>query len=264
MFRSIKKKIIKNTSHSDVLHWINYNQIINNKKKEIVNKIHKIFSGKVYNGPYKNLKISTQENWSIDLGSKLLGIYELEVQNTIENLCKKKNIKIFINYGAAEGFHLTGVLKNKLSQFGIGIEIDENSISILKKNIKLNKLEKKVRILEKLNLNKITDYISNKDLKNTLFLIDIEAGEYDLINSNNIKLINKSYLIIEMHPFLTSSKKNKKFYNMLKKEYNIQSITSGSRNPFPKGLEKLTDNDRWMIVSEGRPMQMTWLICSPK
>jgi hypothetical protein len=128
----------------------------------------------------------------------------------------------------------------------------------------LNKLEKKVKILEKLNLNKINDYISNKDLKNTLFLIDIEAGEYDLINSNIIKLINKSYLIIEMHPFLTSSKKNKKFYNMLKKEFNIQSITSGSRNPFSKGLEKLADNDRWMIVSEGRPMQMTWLICSPK
>ena len=95
-------------------------------------------------------------------------------------------------------------------------------------------------------------------------MIDIEAGEYDLINSNIIKLINKSYLIIEMHPFLTNSKKNKKFYNILKKEFDIHSITSGSRNPFSKGLEKLTDNDRWMIVSEGRPMQMTWLICSPK
>ena len=87
---------------------------------------------------------------------------------------------------------LSGVLKNKLVQFGIGIEIDENSISILKKNLKLNKLEKKVKILEKLNLNKINDYISNKDLKNTLFLIDIESGEYDLINSTIIKLINKN------------------------------------------------------------------------
>lgn len=103
MFRSIKKKIIKSTNYSDVLNWINYNQIINDKKKELVNKIHKIFLGKVFSGPYKNLKISTQENWSIDLGSKLIGIYELEVQNAIENLCKKKKIKTFINYGAAEG-----------------------------------------------------------------------------------------------------------------------------------------------------------------
>ena len=264
MFRTIKKKIIKGTNYSDVLHWINYNQIINDKKKELVNKIHKIFLGKVYSGPYKNLKISTQENWSIDLGSKIIGIYELEVQNAIENLCKKKKIKTFINYGAAEGYHLTGVLKKRLAKIGIGIEIDKNSISILKKNLKLNKLEKKVKILEKLSLDKINNYVKNKDLKNTLFLIDIEAAEYDLINSNILKFIKKSYLIIETHPFLINSKKNKKFYSMLKKEFNVKSITSGSRNPFVKGLEKLTDNERWMIVSEGRPVQMTWLICSPK
>ena len=264
MFRTIKKKIIKGTNYSDVLHWINYNQIINDKKKQLVNKIHKIFLGKVYSGPYQNLKISTQENWSIDLGSKIIGIYELEVQNAIKNLCKKKKIKTFINYGAAEGYHLTGVLKKRLAKIGIGIEIDKNSISILKKNLKLNKIEKKVKILDKLSLDRINDYVKNKDLKNTLFLIDIEAAEYDLINSNILKFIEKSYLIIETHPFLINSKKNKKFYNMLKKKFNVESITSGSRNPFVKGLEKLTDNERWMIVSEGRPVQMTWLICSPK
>ena len=264
MFRAIKKRIIKNINYTDALHWINHNQIINDKKKRIVNKIHKIFSGKVHNGPYKNLKISTKENWSIDLGSKLLGIYELEVQKAIENLCTKKNIKIFVNYGAAEGYHLTGILKHKLAKFGIGVEIDKNSISIFKKNLKLNKLEKKVKILEKLNLNKLNDYVSNKDIKKTLFLIDIEGGEYDLINSNTIKLINKSYLIIELHPFLSNSNKRSKLYNLLKKNYNIKSITSSARDPFVKGLENLTDDERWMIVSEQRPMQMNWLICSPK
>jgi len=264
MFRFIKKKIIKSSNYSDVLHWKNHDQIINNKKREIVNKIHKIFSGKVFAGPYKDLKLTTKENWWIDLGSKVLGIYELEVQQAIENLCSKKNIKIFINYGAAEGYHLTGVLKKKLAIRGIGIEIDKNTITILKKNLKLNKLEKKVKIMETLNLNTIGDYVSRKDIKKTLFLIDIEGDEYDLINSNNIKLINKCHLIIEMHPFLNNSNKKKKFYNLLKKNYHIKSITSSSRDPYIKGLEYLSDNDRWMIVSEGRPMQMNWLICSPK
>lgn len=264
MFRTIKKKIINSFNYSDVLRWINHDQIINNKKRQIVNKIHKIFSGKVYNGPYKNLKISTKESWSIDLGSKILGMYELEVQKTIENLCKKKNIKIVVNYGAAEGFHLTGILKNKLAKFGIGVEIDKNSISTLGKNLKLNKLEKKVEVLEKLNLNKISDHIKNKDIKKTLFLIDIEGGEYDLINSDTIKFINKSFLIIELHPFMSNLRKQNKFYNLLKQNYNIKSITSSSRDPFVKGLEDLTDDERWMIISEGRPMQMNWLICSPK
>ena len=83
MFRILKKRIIKHIDYSDALHWINHNQIINDKKRKLVNKIHKIFSGKVYEGPYKNLKISTKESWSIDLGSKILGMYELEVQKVI-------------------------------------------------------------------------------------------------------------------------------------------------------------------------------------
>ncbi len=264
MFRNLKKRIIKNINYSDALHWINHNQIINDKKRKIVKKIHKIFSGKVYKGPYINLKISTKESWSIDLGSKILGMYELEVQKEIEKLCKKKNIKIFINYGAAEGYHLTGVLKKKLAKFGIGVEIDKKSISILKKNLKINNLEKKAKVLDKLNLNKISEYVSNKDIKKTLFLIDIEGGEYDLINSKIIRLINKCYLIIETHPFMGNSNKRNKLYKLLKKNYNIKSITSSSRDPFVKGLEDLTDNERWMVISEGRPLQMNWLICSPK
>ncbi len=264
MFRFIKKKIVQNIDYSDVLHWKNHDKIVLDKKIKIVKKIHKFFSGKVYKGPYKNLKLSIKENWSIDLGSKLLGIYELEVQKAIEKLCAKKNIKIFINYGAAEGYHLTGVLKKKLAKFGIGVEISKDSISILKKNLKLNNLEKRVKVIQKLNLNKINNFISNKDIKKTLFLIDIEGDEYDLINSNNIQFINKSCLIIEMHPFLSNSNKQKKFYNLLKKNFNIKSITSSLRDPYVKGLEYLTDNDRWMIISEGRPMQMNWLICIPK
>ena len=63
---------------------------------------------------------------------------------------------------------------------------------------------------------------------------------------------------------MSNLRKQNKFYNLLKQNYNIKSITSSSRDPFVKGLEDLTDDERWMIISEGRPMQMNWLICSPK
>ena len=264
MLRSFKKKIVKNTNLTDIIHWKNLDQIFYKKRKVITEKIYKIFSGKVCGGPYKDLKLSNKENWSIDLGSKILGIYELEVQETIKKLCKKKNIKIFINYGSAEGFHLTGVLKKKFAKFGIGVEIDQKSISILKENLKLNNISSKFKILEKLSLNKINDFVSIKDMKNTLFLIDIEGNEYELINSSNIKFIKKSHLIIEIHPFLSNPNKNKKFLDLLKKNFKVQTFTSSSRNPHVKGLENLTDDERWMIVSEGRPMQMSWLVCSPK
>lgn len=263
MFRSFKKKIIKSTNLDDIIHWKNLDQTFI-KRKILANRIYKIFSGRVCAGPFKGLKLTKKENWSIDLSSKILGMYELEVQETIKRICIKKNIKIFINYGSAEGYHLTGALNKKLAKLGIGIEIDKKSTSIMKQNLKLNKISSKVKSFESLNLNEINDHVNIKDMKKTLFLIDIEGNEYELINSSNIKLIKKSHLIIEIHPFSSNPSKNKKFYDLLKKNFKVQILTSSSRNPYVKGLEKFTDDERWMIVSEGRPMQMYWLVCSPK
>ena len=31
-----------------------------------------------------------------------------------------------------------------------------------------------------------------------------------------------------------------------------------------KKIESLSDDDRWLIISEGRPNEMKWLLCYPK
>ena len=59
-------------------------------KKQVGNKIHKIFKGKVASGLYKGMRISTKENWGNDIGSKILGIYEEQVQKYIHKIAKEK------------------------------------------------------------------------------------------------------------------------------------------------------------------------------
>lgn len=46
MFRSFKKKIIKSTNLDGIIHWKNLDQTFF-KRKILVNKIYKIFSGRV-------------------------------------------------------------------------------------------------------------------------------------------------------------------------------------------------------------------------
>ena len=68
-------------------------EMINLEKKKIGEKIHKIYNGRVANGPYKNTRIIPKEKWSFDLGSKILGVYEKQVQEAINNLSKKKKLR---------------------------------------------------------------------------------------------------------------------------------------------------------------------------
>jgi len=258
MFKSLVKLFSKKSTKT-------YDEIKNEKKENIGKKIHKIFSGKVFDGPYKDLKIFPKEHWSHDLGSKILGLYERQIQDVLKNLCIKNKISIVVNFGAAEGYHLTGLIKNNIIKKGFGVEINNSTIATLRKNIKLNKITNKIKIIAQPKLNFINKHLNEKELKKTLFLIDIEGGEYDLINSKNIKLIKKSYLLIEMHPFSnTSIIKKKRFHNILKKNFKIKIIRNSGRNPYIKNIESLSDDERWLIVSEGRPSEMEWLLCYPK
>ena len=242
-----------------------FDEIKNERKKIIGKKIHNIFSGKVIDGHYKGVKIFPKEHWSNDLGSKILGLYEKQIQDTVKNLCFNNKITTLINFGAAEGYHLTGLVKSKIIKKGFGIEINKATINTLKKNIKLNKINNKIKIISQPTLSFINTYLNRKELAKTLFLIDIEGGEYNLINSENVKLIKKSFLLIEMHPFANISKiKKKKFQSILKKNFRIKIIKNSGRNPFKKKIENLSDDERWLIVSEGRPNEMEWLLCYPK
>ena len=55
------------------------------------------------------------------------------------------------------------------------------------------------------------------------------------------------------------------FSYSLKKNFKIKIIENSSRNPFIfKKLKIMKDDDRWLLMSEGRPCQMSWILCTPK
>ena len=242
-----------------------YDELVTLKKKQVGNKVHKIFKGRVASGLYKGMRISTKENWGTDIGSKILGIYEEQIQQCIHKIAKEKKINTIINFGAAEGYHLIGPVKKRIIPFGFGIEIDEETRKTLKKNIISNSLTKRIKIITFDDFKSLKIKSKNKNFSKILVLIDIEGNEYNLLNKTNIKYFKNDFLIIELHQFISnSSTKHNKFIQLLKKYYKIEEIKNGSRNPYLKEIEHLSDEERWMIVSEGRPCEMSWLICSPK
>lgn len=258
MSRLLKKFFFKKQRYS-------YEEILNLKKKQIGLKIHRIFKGKVASGLYKNMKISYKENWGVDIGSKILGLYEEQIQKTIFKLTKEKKINTLVNFGAAEGFHLIGPVKKRMVSQGYGIEIDKETKKTLKKNINLNNLSKKIHIITFEDFKLLKSKDKNKNFSKLLFLIDIEGNEYDLINKNSIKYFKNNFLLIELHQFICKSpSKHKGFINLLKSQFKIKKISNSGRNPFLKKVEYLTDDERWMTVSEGRPSEMMWILCLPK
>ena len=84
---------------------------------------------------------SENNHWGIgDLGPKIIGIYEFEVQNKLLDLISNFNIENFVNIGAAEGYHAIGIAKKTKIQNFVLYEIDNKGQEILKENILKNYL----------------------------------------------------------------------------------------------------------------------------
>jgi hypothetical protein len=246
---------------------IKYYSILD-KKKEVLQKIIINLTKKIIiSGLYKSTKLCCDTHWGgYTLPSKLLGTYEQQVQEKIIFLKKKYVLKNIINFGAGDGYHIVSLIKNNFFKSGIAFEIDNTEQKNLKKNIKLNKLSNKISVFGKANFEDIKKIYKKKQINKTIFLVDIEGDEFSLFNSENIKYFKDSILIIENHDFMLPKKKLiNNFYKVMNRNFNIEILENSARNPFIlQNIEYLDDDQKWLLMSEGRPQNMNWLVCIPK
>ena len=240
---------------------------ISERKKFIDNKIINISQKKVLYGPYKGTFFSTLTNWSSDdISSKLLGQYESQIQEKILIEQKKYNLKNFVNFGAAEGFHIISLIKNNYFKKGFAFEIDKKSKYYLDQNIVANNLSNKIFSYFEANFDIVFKDLTESEFNKTLFLIDIEGEEFNILNENILKKLKQSFLIIEYHDFLFKNKQLiRQFEELIKKNFNLEYIYNSGRNPHSLDiLDKFSDDDKWLIMSECRPQTHKWIYLSPK
>jgi len=281
IFLKLRKKILKyksiynqNGFDGVYLYFVNKNftktglsNFIDKKKNILGKEISKISNNKILYGPYSGTKILSSYGWSnIDFCPKYLGSYEYQVQKKIIDLNKKKKFDYFIDLGAAEGYHIISLLKKKIFKQGLAFEISKKSREILKKNAQINKLNNRIRIYKDANLSSLKNVLRNFNHRRLLFLVDIEGHEYDLFEKDFCKIFSKGTFIIEEHPFnITNKRKIKNFNQNIKKYYNVEILKDTPKNPFNFSiLEKYSDDEKYLMMSEGRPESMKWLILQPK
>ncbi len=281
IFLGLRKKILKyksiynkNGFDGVYLYFVNKNftktglsNFVDKKKNILGKEISKISNNKILYGPYSGTKILSSYGWSnIDFCPKYLGSYEYQVQKKIIDLNKKKKFDYFIDLGAAEGYHIISLLKKKFFKQGLAFEISKKSREILKKNAQINKLNNRIRIYKEANLSSLKNALRNFNHRRLLFLVDIEGQEYDLFDKDFCKIFSKGTFIIEEHPFNISNKRKIKNFNQnIKKYYNVEILKDTPKNPFNFSiLEKYSDDEKYLMMSEGRPESMKWLILQPK
>lgn len=217
-------------------------------------------------GIFKNLKFCNESWWGkSDLISIYFGFYELQVLEKIDQYRGSK-YRFFVDIGAANGYYAIGVLVSNIFSKSYAFEISEHGRRVIKKNAELNGVSSNIEIHSAGTIESILNF-DVTFLKEALFLIDIEGGEFELLNEDVLFHLQNSVLIIELHEWLIDNGDSKivDLKNMAQKYFRISELTTGPRNPHHfKELNILSDDEKWLICSEKREKNMTWLVLEPK
>jgi hypothetical protein len=214
-------------------------------------------------GPFEGQRLSRESWWSAaDRGAMLLGIYEAEVLEALEKAPRTKDI--LVDVGAADGYYAIGCLLAGWVKHAYCFEASAEGREVIARNAQANGLADRVTILGIANQDFIVRLIEDfhVDPSKVLGIIDIEGGEFEILDAANLELLRDAHLVVELHEMVPGSQAGmKRLLDAIPEGISTRFISTGERNPGAfEILDGWPDDDRWMICSEGRAQRMRWLI----
>lgn len=234
------------------------------RRQILSQRIASSVNNQVQHGRFKHLKLSNLRWGSHDRAAMLLGAYEYEVLVEIEKA--SINADIFVDIGAADGYFAIGAVFSGLYEKSICFEISSDGRESIAINAQENNVLNKVEINGEATTDSLLEMLIKNDPKRLFLLCDIEGGEFVLFTPEILEALSESTILVEIHDF---SDEYRTGFQKMKEEalqhFQIREVVQESRNPnVSKFASSLHDDDKWLLMSEGRPRAMTWLLLSPK
>jgi precorrin-6B methylase 2 len=235
------------------------------RKMQLSNQIGMLLGSTVKYGPFTGLCLENQHSWlSFNRGNMLLGLYEKEVVSNIVTSSQQKDY--FIDIGAADGYFALGVLVGKLFEHSYCFESTSKGQQLITKNAVKNNLINQISVFGKAEI----DFLSNipqSHIKNSVVLIDIEGGDFNLLTEDTLEKLSGAHVIIELHHMFLQNGLEilSNLRERVEKWFKIEILETASRDLSKiSEISKWSDTDRWIMCSEGRPMAPIWWKLTPK
>lgn len=236
------------------------NKLLDARRKIILDYVFTQCEGTVKYGPFTGMKILPKYCWGDgDTGGKLLGIYETELYEEIEEVIKS-NPDLIINYGCAEGFYGLGLAMRLPNTKVVLFDISPTAMTVSKENAQVNEITN-----VEYNLQCTHQYLEDLlvDTKNPFIFMDCEGAEDLVLDPVRVPSLAKTKIIVELHDCILDGI-TERIINKFSDTHELDAISQGTRDLHIEPLIQLSDLDKLIIYNENRPCTMTWAIMTPK
>lgn len=219
--------------------------------------------GKVLSGPFRGVCYGKKAVGSV-LAPKIFGTYEKELWPIWDEIIKTEPSSI-VDVGAAEGYYAVGFSVRMRNCKVIAFETTAEGRQQIRNNARKNRCLTNMKILGKCTAKSLKEAVLRYAPK--FMIMDVEGAEKNLLTDPSIKLLKKTNLIVELHPWIVKNIKTF-LWRKFKKTHQLSSIRTKPRSYFDIPKTKPLDwiFARWWkeLVDERRPEPMEWLVIRPR
>lgn len=220
---------------------------------------------KVQHGPFRGMRYPGYASAGSALIPKLIGSYEKELHEVVEELCSISFTEV-VDVGCAEGYYAIGFALRIRSARVLAYDTDVEALKLCRNMAELNGVSDRVQtagFCDDLLLSEIAGKAVN-----ALIICDCEGFERDLFSDLCVSALASHTVLIEVHDFV-----DPEISGFLRKQFrsthdlsvisSIDDIHKAQSYVFPE-LEKLTVGQRWVCLAEHRPHIMQWFLLRPR
>ncbi len=218
----------------------------------------------VVGGPFKGMRYHGKSVCGAAL-PKAMGVYEYELAPFLLKWSAIPFQRI-INIGAGEGYYAVGCARLWPRATITAFETGEEGRALLARNVDLNGLQSRVRIMGHCGRKLLQAAIS--DGQQALVIADVEGAEGQLLDPDNIPGLVDAHIIVEIHDFV-DDRLGQTVVSQLKSSHTIEEVHTQRRRFADFQEPRALWLRLWLLpylkqyADEFRPGPMRWFCCAP-
>jgi hypothetical protein len=247
-----------------LLYWATDEYRIKQYRRRLSSRIEAMCDATILYGPFKGTRLSRGSTWGVDRASMYFGLYEQEILTSLASI--PATHRTFVDIGAADGYYSVGAVASGLFDRCYCFEQSAMARNIILENARLNGVADQIIIHGSADQT-FHSLIPEAERSGAVLLVDIEGGEFDLLDDEMLRAFRRAIIFIELHgyAFIDGGDRVAALKARAARDFTITELTMTARDlsKFPE-LRSFSDTDRWLICAEGRGHLMQWLRLDPK
>lgn len=209
-------------------------------------------------GPFCGMEIPKITPWfDGNNGTKLLGLYEIELRAAIERALQRKP-QVIVNLGCAEGYYTIGLALRAPWAKVVGRDLAKDSLALCRDYAQKNGVSARIDLDVGCDQPEQLSIAVAGTTGHRFYVVDVEGWETDLLVPERCPELRDADIIVECHEFLEKGKADTLIERFMHThEIEVIEQQSPIYGAHPQII--CAHFVRAMMVSEVRPHESNWL-----